>query len=217
VLVLDDAFQHRYLRRDVNILVLDSRKDIREESLLPSGLRREPLSSLRRADLVVMSRVVSRNVRVAWAPALGRWYRGPIVWASTTTDGIFKASDSTALEADRLKGEAVYAFSGIANHGAFIEDLSRLGLDVKAEREFPDHHVYSDQDFQTITSGFAAAGCTILMTTEKDVARITADEESGGRFLETMPVYFSRLSVEILRGREILLEALRGALERVNN
>jgi len=71
VLLLDDAFQHRYLRRDVDILVLDSRKDIREEPLLPSGLRREPLSSLRRADLVVMSRIASRSVRVPWAPALG--------------------------------------------------------------------------------------------------------------------------------------------------
>ncbi|MGB2960079.1 MAG: tetraacyldisaccharide 4'-kinase [Bacteroidota bacterium] len=214
VLVLDDAFQHRYLHRDVNIVVLDSRIDITRERLLPSGLRRELLPGLGRADILVLSRVPPHGAKIEWAGALAQWYNGPIVRVSTRIDGFFSATDGTEVAIDRLKRERIYAFSGIAQHGTFVEDLSRSGLDVRAGRAFPDHHVYTGADIESIEREVGAAGCSALMTTEKDIARIAVDEELGGKFLERLPVYHTRVSVGPVAGGETLWDLIDAAVLR---
>ena len=204
VLVLDDAFQHQYLHRDVNIVLLDARLDITGEPLLPSGLRREPLSGLRRADVVVLSRAPRHGVEIEWTGALGQWYQGPIVRVSARIDGFFSAPDATEIALDRLQAERIYAFSGIASHDTFVEDLSRSGLDIRAGRAFPDHHVYARADLEIIQQESGAAGCSALLTTEKDIVRLTSDEEPGGGFLERLPVYYTRVSVDPVAGAETL-------------
>jgi tetraacyldisaccharide 4'-kinase len=214
VLILDDAFQHRYLHRDVDILLLDSRIDITRERLLPSGLRREPLLGLRRADLVVYSRVPPEGAQIKWARALSRWVHGPSVQVSTKIEGFFSAADGARIAHHGLKAEQIYAFSGIANHETFVEDLSRSGLNVKAGRAFPDHHVYVDADFKVLQRDFEAAGCSALMTTEKDIVRIAADDTLGRRLLERLPVYYTRVSVDPVLGGETLWRIIDDAISR---
>ncbi len=214
VLVLDDAFQHRYLHRDVNIVVLDSRIDITGERLLPSGLRREPLRGLQRADVLVFSRVPPHGTQIEWAGALARWYNGPIVRVTTKSDGFFSPTDGAEVALDRLKRERIYAFSGIAHHGTFVEDLSRWGLDVRAGRAFPDHHVYTGADIERIEQEYRAAGCSALMTTEKDVSRIARDEELVWRFLKRLPVYHTRVSAGPVSGKETLWDLIDSAVVR---
>ena len=73
VIVLDDGFQHRGIKRDLDILVMDARKDITSERLIPAGMRREPLNAIRRAGIVAFSRAEDR---VVWGPKVHRWYAG---------------------------------------------------------------------------------------------------------------------------------------------
>ncbi len=77
VLVLDDGFQHRSLKRDLNILIMDSRRDLVREPLLPVGLRREPLAAVRRANLVVLSKVDPSAGTVPWLRFAGGPASGP--------------------------------------------------------------------------------------------------------------------------------------------
>jgi tetraacyldisaccharide 4'-kinase len=215
VLILDDAFQHRYLHRDVNLLLLDSRKDITRMRLLPSGERREPLAGIRRADVVVFTRVPPEGAQIEWARTLSRWFSGPTVQISTRIEGLFCAADGAEIAHDGLRDKGVFAFSGIANHEAFVEDLSRFGLNVTAGRAFPDHHMYVGADLRTLQREFEVAGCSALVTTEKDIVRITADVQMGRAFLERFPVYHTRVSVQLVGRGDSLWQMVDGAASPV--
>jgi tetraacyldisaccharide 4'-kinase len=208
-LLLDDGFQHRYIGRDLDILVLDSRKDITAESLLPAGVRREPLEGIRRAGLVAFSR--------AGASSKGRtpgWYEGPTISYRVATVSAFRAPDEQSVTVESLRLRRTFAFSGIGDHEQFVQGLRDAGLDVRADDRFPDHHVYKGADFARVSRGALAAGAEILVTTHKDHVRLL---EAGAPFEELVgrhSLFYTRIAVEIVEGEDILKALLDGLSER---
>jgi tetraacyldisaccharide 4'-kinase len=164
VIVMDDGFQHRYLRRGLDILVMDARRDIRKERLLPAGTRREWLKGIDRADLLVFSR--SSGVEPpAWAEGLRGVREGKALTLKHRIGGFFSVRDRAPV----LPAGPVFAFSGIGDHHLFTGNLRDRGLIVAGERRFPDHHFYSAGDLASIA---ALAGASTIVTTEKDAARL---------------------------------------------
>ena len=151
-IILDDAFQHRRIHRDVDIVCLDGLHP-RAGGVIPRGGAREGLAALERADLVWVTRgpvpdtdrpvVVSRLVPTAWR------HRG------------------RTLPLDALEGP-VHAFAGIARPGRFLESLAPL-VRVEDFRSFPDHHAYTASDVAGLSRGLA------LVSTEKDLVRFPGD------------------------------------------
>ena len=78
VILLDDAFQHRAITRDCDIVVIDARQDMEAQRMIPAGRLREPLDHLRRADIVLLSRCVSADACAETTAMLRRWTRAPV-------------------------------------------------------------------------------------------------------------------------------------------
>lgn len=198
-LLLDDGFQHRYIGRDLDILVLDSRKDITAEALLPAGIRREPLGGIRRAGLVAFSR--------AGGGSKGKtpgWYTGPTISYRAVTVSAVRASDDQTVTVESLRSRRAFAFSGIGDHGQFVEGLRESGLDVRGDRLFPDHHVYGAADLARIAGDAIAAGVEIVVTTHKDYVRLV---ECGVQIEEIWSrdiLFYTRIAVEMVGGEEVL-------------
>jgi tetraacyldisaccharide 4'-kinase len=204
VIVLDDGFQHRQLVRSADIVLIDARCDITKERLLPAGRRREPLSALRRADLVVLSRIGSRSAAVPWVPALHRFYNGPMVWSAMRHAGFVRAVDRTPVEPQSIAEARAFVFSGIADHDGFLNDVRAVGVSVAGDRRFVDHHPYTESDLESIESDARDAGASVKITTEKDLVRLLAVAALKERIVDPGTLYVLPVTVEILKGEEHL-------------
>lgn len=172
VIVLDDAFQHMPLFRDIDIVLLDYQHPFGNHYLLPRGVLREPISSLRRGDAFVLTRTVDSESDTAA-------HR----WISMRKKPLFRAihipyvhgpvqAVSELKNRDCLKGRRVYAFSAIAGNSNFRQTIKTLGCDVIGYSEFPNHYGYSIKDLNQIGILAKAAKADVIMTTEKDYVRI---------------------------------------------
>ncbi|MCW5892592.1 MAG: tetraacyldisaccharide 4'-kinase [bacterium] len=157
-IVLDDGFQHRALRRDVDVAVVAD--DPAAAHLLPAGSRREPWSALQRAQLVVA--MDGAAVPVPGHPVV-RAATQPLALVTAHADG-WEASPLAALA-----GAEVVAVAGVARPGRFVATLEALGARVVATLAFPDHHAYGPADLAAI-GAVAARGR--LVTTEKDLVKL---------------------------------------------
>jgi tetraacyldisaccharide 4'-kinase len=168
VFILDDGFQHLQLARDLNIVMLDGSRKLRNEWLLPAGLLREPIAAVRRADLLIVTRKFER-------PAIeARDSRGlSIFYAQTRLLGFhrFGSAEEPAYLSEIGSGP-ILAFCGIGNPDAFFSDIDRWNIPSVGRREFPDHHKYSRTDVDALEKQATTLGATALVTTEKDAHNI---------------------------------------------
>ena len=167
--VLDDGFQHLRLSRDADIVLIDATDPFGGGMTLPGGRLREPISALRRADAVVITRSVQ-----APAPAIEamvrRHTRSPIFYAETKLDNVLRVPQlAVGLPPEDWPRARFLAFCGIGNPSAFFEDLRRWGFQVAGERSFPDHHVYNTREVDDLELAAAICGADALLCTEKDV------------------------------------------------
>jgi tetraacyldisaccharide 4'-kinase len=155
VIVMDDGFQNPSLAKDLSFVVVDSQKGFGNGCVIPAGPLREPVEDgLQRATALVL---------------MGRGNA-----AVPDTKPILRA-DLVPLEgeATRLSGRPVVAFAGIGLPQKFFDTLEACGARVKATKGFPDHHVFSDQDIDSLRNTARLQAAT-LITTEKDWMRLPA-------------------------------------------
>ncbi len=155
--VLDDGFQHLKLSRDVDVVLVDATDPFGGGMVLPAGRLREPLSALRRADVVVITRGVQ-----APSPAIEaivrRYTSHPIFYASTLLETVLRVPRlDVALPPQDWQAARFLAFCGIGNPAAFFDDLRTWGFQVAQQRSFPDHHVYTPREAAELEQ--SAAGC----------------------------------------------------------
>jgi tetraacyldisaccharide 4'-kinase len=173
VLVLDDAFQHRRLARDLDVVLIDVTDPWGHGHLLPRGLLRESPRRLRRAGVVVLTRcdqVPAGEV----ARVRGRVARlAPGVPVAETTHRPVELVNREAAPLERLRGRPVAAFCGLGNPEAFRRTLLGLGADVAAFRTFPDHHGYTRADVADLTAWARQQPpeC-VVVTTQKDLVKL---------------------------------------------
>lgn len=206
LLVLDDGFQHRRLQRDLDLVLLDATAPWGYSYLLPRGLLREPLRSLRRADVAVLTRcdqvapevLVAMHERIHYlAPAL------PVV-ESTHRPAAWISSQRTTMPLDHLRGKDVAGFCGIGNPEAFRRTLIDLGVRLVGWRIFPDHHPYSRGDVESLRAWARQLPPeTSLVTTQKDLVKIRL-ERLGDRELWAL-----QIQLHVVKGEDVLEEKLR--------
>jgi len=204
VLILDDGFQHRRLGRDLDIVLVDSLQPLGYGRLLPRGFLREPVGSLRRADLLVATRVdLAPPEQVRKTRQRIERRVGPKPWvqcAHTPRDLV--SADRETLPLEWLADRPVAAFAGIGNPPAFWRTLEQMGCRAVATREFADHHAYGPEDMTSLADWARHEGAEILVTTQKDLVKIQVGE------LEGLPVVALRIAVSIRAGAEVLDEHL---------
>ena len=206
VIVLDDAFQHRRIHRDLDIVLLDALQPFGYDHLLPRGLLREPLHGLGRAHLVALSRAdavdeaARRRIRARvfrLAPEAG-W----IEMVHRPRRLLNAAGQSLPVE--QLAGERVAAFAGIGNPRGFRHSLDQLGCQIVAHREFPDHFLYDEQDVADLHRWVTELdSIDAIVCTCKDLVKLDT-VELGGR-----PLWALAIDVDVVHG----LDALERLLE----
>jgi len=163
--LLDDGFQHVQLARDINLLVM-SRGDL-DESLLPAGRLREPIGAARAADALLVTGdeddagMVSSSLGVTPAfRVLARQGEPRFILEPHTPPA----------------GRRVVAVAGIARPARFFDALRAGGWDVAREIVFRDHHWFSRRDLAAIERAAQSARADLIVTTEKDAARLKAED-----------------------------------------
>jgi tetraacyldisaccharide 4'-kinase len=208
VIVLDDGFQHRYIRRDADIVIVPAAEAVRPEWMLPAGNRREPWNSLHRATMVAISRCESEAEYEEALNALRRWTTAPAVALSTKVSAFRRASTRFSVDLGGLRGKSVVAFSGIGNPLSFEKMLRSLGVNLKKHIAFPDHHAYSVSELTGLESEARDLEADFLVTTEKDCARLDPAREQYRSFVERTSLYFVEIEQSVIRGDSILNEML---------
>lgn len=180
-LLLDDGFQHRKLARNLDIVLIDSTAPFGYDCMLPRGLLREPRSSLRRADLIVMTRSdqVTDSERALLRGRLERIAeRPPIVEA---THRIVEFQDLRGERVPLESADAMRAviFAGIANFEGFRKSVEDLGVEVAAAYEYPDHHDYASDEIAGLRDVAETLEANAILTTEKDAVKLEGRWKEG--------------------------------------
>ena len=174
-LVLDDAFQHIQLNRDLNIILIDGQRFLGNRHLLPRGPLREPISSMRRADAVIFTKTGDEKDPDVLAIKAGLdVFPGTPVFVCSHIPRIINQGGGkmAGSDPDFLNGKRLFAFSGIAVNDDFRQTLLSMGGRLDDFREFPDHHDYTDQELSDLLEAAEAKNVDFISTTEKDYARI---------------------------------------------
>ena len=177
VILLDDAFQHRYVKPGINILLVDYHRLIIYDKLLPAGRLREPQSGKNRADIVIITkcpkdlkpmefRVLTKAMNLYPYQSL---YFTTIEYESLTP--LF-AKEKSAIEKEALEDKHVMLITGIASPKQIIIDL-KPHVKEMTTLAFSDHHQFKSKDIMKINETFnAIKGEKIIVTTEKDATRL---------------------------------------------
>lgn len=186
VIVLDDAFQHLKLKRDLDLVLLDHRHPFGNFHLLPRGILREPVASLARSSACILTRCSSGEVETPMssekmirqlAPERPVFRSSHVPYCYVVNSGERKSFDAaadffTAKDLEKIENRTVFCFSGIARNDDFRQTVGKLGLNITGFLEFQDHHSYTDDDLAAILHKAATSGADLLITTEKDHVRI---------------------------------------------
>lgn len=199
-MILDDGFQHRALRRDVDLVLLDATDATGLDAMLPAGRLREPLSGLERATAVVITRADSRNDVEAIRSRLQAMHL-PL---EDVIEVVFKPESVVSVLAEErrplewCRGKKVWLVSGIGNSDSFRRSAASLGIAVSGETVFRDHHHYGVHDVRRIRINAQASGADMILTTEKDAGKLPPLLEPDD------PWWALRLRAEVVRGEERL-------------
>lgn len=187
--LLDDGFSHVALARDLDVVLLDATAPDAGGALLPAGRLREPLSSLARADLLVITKTEQADPTPARELAARYAHGVPVYHATTRVLGIRDAS-GLAVEAADLPGATCVAVAGLARPEAFLATLEGLKIVPAASLSFRDHEPYGPAALGRIERVAEESGATAVVTTEKDAVKL------DGRL--RLPVYRVAVDMPVL-------------------
>ncbi len=171
LLILDDAFQHRGLARDCDLVLLDAGSPRSDYRVFPYGSLREHLGALRRADLVVWTRTNTRSPLPALKRKVGELGIPQIHSAMDVNPQLIEAATGSTVPVEQLQGKRLLAFCGIAKPLTFYHALMALGLEPETVRYYPDHHIYTHDDM-TYLAGLTEDHQLVIVTTEKDAVKL---------------------------------------------
>jgi len=175
VVILDDGFQHRWLARDLDLVLLDARSPFGNGWLFPRGSLREVPSALRRAQALVLSRFDgSLPAEVNRQELAKMWPEKAIVTATYRPDRLFEASTGRERPLSSLAGVRAAAFAGIAKPEGFFRTLEDLGARLVYSCALPDHSPLSSALLSNLILAAAVKEPELWLTTEKDWVRLPA-------------------------------------------
>ena len=210
VLVLDDGLQHHALARDLDVIVIDAACLLGNHRRLPRGPLREGTEAFARVGgrgLLWLSNArdveESGAMQALLSAARSAGMRGPIRSATVARDLIEAGAEMPHDRGASLRGSSVFLLAGIARPERFAETVRALGAEIRGSRFFADHHLFTAAELAGVRKSALDAGATRIVTTEKDAARIAAQEMLGTPTISPLPI-----DLEILAGEETLTAAL---------
>ncbi len=204
MILLDDGFQHRRLKRDLDIVLLDATEPFGFDHVFPRGTLREPLAGLARADVIVLSRAdmlppterEKIHARVCKIAPRAGWCEVEHRVAALLN------SAGQHVDLSVLAGKRVAAFCGIGNPAGFRHTLATLDCEIIAWREFPDHHNYTREDVASLSQWGQQADA--IVCTRKDLVKLRVPTLGG------VALWAVGIEIGFLQGEELLEKELMG-------
>lgn len=192
VILMDDGFQHRRLRRDLDFVVMDATQPLWHYWPLPLGFGREGRWALKRASAVVLTK--SNLASVSDIEKLNLDDLKTLEFSSEIVR--CRTLDGEIWNLERLQGERVALLSAIGNPASFEKQVRGNGIEVVYHKSFPDHHQFKIWDINKFLSQAEKAGSEKILVTEKDAVKLTEFNFPKDKVL------VAELEVEMKNGRE---------------
>ncbi|MDR2778798.1 MAG: tetraacyldisaccharide 4'-kinase [Puniceicoccales bacterium] len=202
VIILDDGFQYFPLRGHINLLLIDKTNPFGNKHLLPRGILREPISQIKRASYVLLTK--SNNISNDSIIDTIKLYNSnaKIIECAHFPRNLSTIHSKEVKPFNIIEGQKIMAFSGIASPDGFENFLLQHGAEIVYRKRFVDHHRFSQNELENIFNIACAKEAVLAITTEKDAVRIPKD------FNPPIPIYFLKIDIEIISGEEIFEEAI---------
>lgn len=204
-LILDDGFQYLPLKGQLQLLLVDKTNPFGNRRLLPRGILREPVSHLKRASYIFLTK--SNGEKDYELEQTIRTYNktAEIIECTHKLRCLvnFKTLEKVPLE--RLKSKKVACFSAIAAPESFERFLRELGAKLVLRKRFLDHHRFSESELDSVFETAAAKGAEMVVTTEKDSVRIEAT------YNPKIDFFYTKLEIDIISGAD----DFENAVERI--
>jgi tetraacyldisaccharide 4'-kinase len=170
VLVMDDGFQHRRLKRDLDIVAIDATRPFGYDRVLPAGLLREPKEAIRRAHAVVITRY--DNVTIGEIDRLVAEIQNinpnAAIAKARHSHPCARTISRVDIAMEDVRAKKVFAFCGIGNPEAFLNRLRDDGIDIAGSMIYNDHHEFIASDIDDICNAARKAQAELILSTEKD-------------------------------------------------
>jgi len=216
VLIMDDGFQHRRLGRDLDIVAIDATQPFGYSKILPAGLLREPVSSLKRADAVVLTRcdqateaqlseLEQKLLAINPDMKIARSIHAPVYAIST---------NNHKISIEELKSKKVFAFCGIGNPDAYFKTVKDIGAELVGSEAYNDHYHYTDACLTEISKQAKESGADLVLTTQKDWTKVITNTEfriSGSK--SHPPFAYLAVEIKFLAGEDELTNLIKNILE----
>jgi tetraacyldisaccharide 4'-kinase len=209
-IILDDAFQHRWIHRDLDLVLIDQRFLIKvgfiEQKPLPLGMMREPFESLKRADVIIINRKFSDKLEIPEKLRL-HFENKKVFTAFYNVQGIYDVKTHHEFPLNEFQGQKSLVVCGIARPHSFLRVLEKNKIDIKNKFLYPDHANYSKIQVQQIRKKFYDTNCYSVLTTQKDAVKLS----NFSKELDDIDIYFVKIEMKIDEQpefEEILINAL---------
>ena len=172
VIILDDAFQHRKIFRDIDIVLINSNLSKFVNRIHGFNNFREPWSSLKRAHLIFITKANVADLSTKLNTKLEK-FRLPLFKTNIVSPSYLLDMDNHKIKIDEINKKSALLFSGIGDHISFDKLVTSLGFKISDSIYFPDHHNYSISDIEKIRDKYNKLSVDIILTTEKDIIKIS--------------------------------------------
>jgi len=163
VALLDDGFQLKNIKKDLDILIFNGREKDKNNKLFPLGPYREPVQRIKDADIILINKINMNN-------KVSKDYEGiPVFRAQYKPAHLYNIKMNVITHYNFLKGKKVLAFAGLGDNRSFFDMLLAMGINVVHEISYPDHYSYKKEDIESFIS---VKDVDVFVTTEKDAVKI---------------------------------------------
>jgi tetraacyldisaccharide 4'-kinase len=173
IILLDDAFQHRSLERDVDLVLINSQDNKYAHKLIPYGILREPWFHLRRADLLLFTKANLKKPS-PFLLSKARQTRVPYYYSTLVVGETLPGINNSNLNISTLSGRTIIAVSAVGDPRGFERSLKSTGAQIAKHLVFPDHHRYTATDLRQLKNILKRTKAQWIVTTEKDLVKFKA-------------------------------------------
>ena len=170
IIILDDAFQHRRIKRDVDIVLLNCIETFENHRLIPFGNLREPLGQLKRADIIILSKTnlgdFPEDIHIE------QFSKAPLHKAELESDNFLMDKDKTKIPVHNYHNKTCVMVTSVGSPDGVSKTVDKMNLTVATHLRFRDHHVYNQRDCNKINKALKEKNSDYILTTEKDIFKL---------------------------------------------
>jgi tetraacyldisaccharide 4'-kinase len=196
VIVLDDAFQHRWIYRDINLLICEQNfllsRNFLVKYLFPTGNLREPFTSIKRADVVIINRKFAEKEEIP--DDLRKYFEGKRIFlANYKAIGFVDIKRNQYHTIEEFRGQKSLVVSGIADPSSLIQVLDQNGINSDNRMIFIDHKNYSTKEIQSIRKKFYGTNSHSVISTQKDAVKLVGFSKE----FDDIDIFYLKIKVEM--------------------